>query len=380
MNIDLLFPTLTGDLTKLPQADPAGSDGTGQEFEDMLVQQSKAQQENSRPQKKAEDKKAPEKPEQKSTQEDEATEKGGELAAALVTSQPVVPIAAFEEAQVTVSEDGTVILEPAVVEGIAQEQTAEIVETVEVQPEETEQQEQPVEAQFQQAAEAVEEAPVEEQPKVEAEVTTVEAGARETGRPEAAVQRSNEGERSQDEDMDADIGQQSQPVFRDVKAAPVKVGDARLTHIEPEPVEPQNAQQMAGVLSRAIQGGADMVRIQLNPANLGSVTIELTRDAAGVISIVMTPETARAAEILTQNSSSLMAALTEKGEFTASIAIVVPENNENAGMMMNPDGHNGNAQEDEEDGKKKKHDDRTEGVNAADFLSQLRLGLVGRAE
>ena len=377
MNIDLLFPTLTGDLTKLPQADPAGSDGTGQEFEDMLVQQSKAQQENSRPQKKAEDKKAPEKPEQKSTQEDEATEKGGELAAALVTSQPVVPIAAFEEAQVTVSEDGTVILEPAVVEGIAQEQTAEIVETVEVQPEETVQQEQPVEAQFQQSAEAVEEAPVEAQPKVEAEVTTVEAGARETGRPEAAVQRSNEGERSQDEDMDADIGQQSQPVFRDAKAAPVKVADVQ------RPVdaqEPQAPQQIANHVVDALEQGQNMVRIQLNPANLGSVTIELTRDAAGVISIVMTPETARAAEILTQNSSSLMMALTEKGEFTASIAIVVPENNENAGMMMNPDGHNGNAQEDEEDGKKKKHDDRTEGVNAADFLSQLRLGLVGRAE
>lgn len=377
MNIDLLFPTLTGDLTKLPQADPAGSDGTGQEFEDMLVQQSKSQQENSRPQKKAEDKKAPEKPEQKSTQEDEATEKGGELAAALVTSQPVVPIAAFEEAQVTVSEDGTVILEPAVVEGIAQEQTAEIVETVEVQPEETVQQEQPVEAQFQQSAEAVEEAPVEEQPKVEAEVTTVEAGARETGRPEAAVQRSNEGERSQDEDMDADIGQQSQPVFRDAKAAPVKVADVQ------RPVdaqEPQAPQQIANHVVDALEQGQNMVRIQLNPANLGSVTIELTRDAAGVISIVMTPETARAAEILTQNSSSLMMALTEKGEFTASIAIVVPENNENAGMMMNPDGHNGNAQEDEEDGKKKKHDDRTEGVNAADFLSQLRLGLVGRAE
>ncbi len=377
MNIDLLFPTLTGDLTKLPQADPAGSDGTGQEFEDMLVQQSKAQQENSRPQKKAEDKKAPEKPEQKSTQEDEATEKGGELAAALVTSQPVVPIAAFEEAQVTVSEDGTVILEPAVVEGIAQEQTAGIVETVEVQPEETVQQEQPVEAQFQQAAEAVEEAPVEEQPKVEAEAVTEEAGARETGRPEVTVQRSNEGERSQDEEVDADIGQQSQPVFRDAKAAPVKVADVQ------RPVdaqEPQAPQQIANHVVDALEQGQNMVRIQLNPANLGSVTIELTRDAAGVISLVMTPETARAAEILTQNSSSLMMALTEKGEFTASIAIVVPENNENAGMMMNPDGHNGNAQEDEEDGKKKKHDDRTEGVNAADFLSQLRLGLVGRAE
>lgn len=64
MNIDLLFPTLTGDLAKLPKADPAGSEGAGQEFEEMLVQQSEAQQGNSRPQKKAEENEAPEKPKQ----------------------------------------------------------------------------------------------------------------------------------------------------------------------------------------------------------------------------------------------------------------------------------------------------------------------------
>ncbi len=380
MNIDLLFPTLTGDLAKLPKADPAGSEGAGQEFEEMLVQQSEAQQGNSRPQKKAEEKETPEKPEQKSTQEEKTAEEGGQLAAALVTSQPVVPIAAFEEAQVTVSEDGTVILEPAIAEGIGQEQAAGVVETVEMQPEETVRQEQPVEAQFQQTAETVQEAPVEEQPKAEAEVTNVEPGAKETGRPEVTVQRSKEGDRPQDEDMDADAGQQSQPVFHDVKSAPVKVGDTRLTHLEPEPVEPQNAQQMAGVLSRAIQGGADLVRIQLNPANLGSVTIELTRDAAGAISIVMTPETARAADLLSSHTTNLMASLAQRGENVANVQVNMPENSENAGMMMNPDGHNGNAPENEEDGRKKKREDRTEGVNAADFLSQLRLGLIGRAE
>ena len=48
--------------------------------------------------------------------------------------------------------------------------------------------------------------------------------------------------------------------------------------------------------------------------------------------------------------------------------------------MMNPDGHNGQNREDEDDGKKKKQESRTEGVSAADFLSQLRLGLVGNVE
>lgn len=60
MNIDLLFPTLTGDLTQTAKANPADQGGSGQDFEDMLVQQSKAQQqENSRPQKKTEDKRPP---------------------------------------------------------------------------------------------------------------------------------------------------------------------------------------------------------------------------------------------------------------------------------------------------------------------------------
>lgn len=137
---------------------------------------------------------------------------------------------------------------------------------------------------------------------------------------------------------------------------------------------------MAGVLSRAIQGGADLVRIQLNPANLGSVTIELTRDAAGAISIVMTPETARAADLLSSHTTNLMASLAQRGENVANVQVNMPENSENAGMMMNPDGHNGNAPENEEEGRKKKRENRTEGVNAADFLSQLRLGLIGRAE
>lgn len=373
MNIDLLFPTLTGDMTQLPQAKSADSAGDGQEFEDMLVQQSKAQQGNSRPQKKAEDKKAPEKPEQKSTQEDEAAEEGGELAAALVTSQPVVPIAAFDTAEVKVAEDGTVILEPTGMEGIAQEQAAEVVGTAEVQPETVPQQEQVQEVQFQQAAETVQGAPKQEQPKVESQEVLEDTDVKDTGKPEITVQESQQDGKPRDEEMEANVEQQSQPVFHNVRSTPVKVADVQRP-VDAE--EPQAPQQIANDVLQAIEQGQNVVRIQLNPANLGSVTIELSRDAAGQLSIIMNPETARAASILTQHSSSLMAVLMNSGETTVSIEVNMPENAENAGMMMNPDGHNGQNPEDEDE-KKKKQQDRTEGVNAVDFLSQLRLGLIG---
>lgn len=377
MNIDLLFPTLTGDLTQTAKANPADQGGSGQDFEDMLVQQSKAQQqENSRPQKKTEDKKAPEKPEQeKSTQEDEVPEEGGELAAALVTSQPVVPIAAFDAAQVVVGEDGTVILEPAAVEDAVQGQVMEAIETPEAQPEVIPQQEQENEEAIpQQETGVVQEAPKEEQPKVEGQNIREEVRVQDGDKPETTVQKAQQGDKPKDGEMEANVEQQSQPVFQDVKAAPVKVGDVqRPVDVE----EPQAPQQIAQNVLNALEQGQSVVRLQLNPANLGSVTIELSRDAAGQLTIVMNPETVRAANILTEHSSSLMATLANNGEFTVMISVTMPEDAENAGMMMNPDGHNGQNPEDEDDEKKKKRQPRTEGVNAADFLSQLRLGLVG---
>lgn len=374
MNIDLLFPTLTGDLLKPAQSDQMSAEGSGQEFEDMLVQQSKAQQENSRPQKKTETKKEPEKAEQKDNKEEEApAEEGSELAAALVTSQPVMPITPFDAAQVTVAEDGTVILEPAVVEETAPVQ-AEAAEAVEAMPEAA-----PQEEIHQQAAQPTEvketteqAAPRQEEPK--AEITVEErADAPETHKTETAVRRPQQGEKPRDDEPQVSVEQQSQPMFRDVKSAPVKVGEAQRP-VEAE--EPQAPQQMAGNVIRAMEQGQDVVRIQLTPANLGSVTVELTRSAEGQLTIVMNPETARAANILTQHSSSLMNILMDSGEASVNIVVNMPENTENAGMMMNPDGHNGQAGENGEQ-QKKKQEDHTEGVNPTDFLSQLRLGLVG---
>ena len=123
-----------------------------------------------------------------------------------------------------------------------------------------------------------------------------------------------------------------------------------------------------------------MVLVQLNPIELGSVTIELSRTAAGELTIVMNPDNARAANILNAHAENLIASLAEKGENVVSVHVNMPEDTENAGMMMDPDGHNGQNREDEDDGKKKKRESRTEGVSAADFLSQLRLGLIGNVE
>jgi len=384
MNIDLLFPTLTGDLAQLAQANPADPGQDGQEFEEMLVQQSKAQREDGEPQKKAEEKKAPEEPEQKSTQEDEAAEEGGNLAAALVTSQPVVPIVAFDTAEVKVAEDGTVILEPAMTEGVVQEQQptqeqqpAEIMEMAEAQPEAAPQQEQPQEAEVRQAAGMVREAPKQEQPKTDGQTIQEEAKVQDTDKPRIAVQKPQENARSQDEEMDANVEQESQPVFQNVKAAPVKVGEANPQYLVEEPQDPENSHQLAGTLNQALQDGSDMVLIQLNPANLGRVAIELSRNAAGELTIVMNPQTTRAADILNAHTDNLIASLMERGENVASVQVNMPEDTQNAGMMVNPDGHNGQTPSDEDDGKKKKRQEHTGGVSALDFLSQLRLGLVG---
>ena len=119
-----------------------------------------------------------------------------------------------------------------------------------------------------------------------------------------------------------------------------------------------------------------MVRIQLNPANLGNLTIEIARDEAGVLTIIMHPETAKAAQLLQQHSGALIHALWDEGKPAVSVMVAMPEENQNAGMFLNPDGHNRQDQEEDDERKKRKSQNQTESVSAADFLSQLRLGLI----
>lgn len=382
MNIDLLFTTLAGDLAQMGQTvSPAEPGQEGQEFEDMLLQQSKAAQAKRKDEmnsKKPEKKEDPEKPEDTSTQEEEITEEGGELAAALVTSQPVVSFAVFNTGEIQASEEGNVVPEAA---GLADapQQLAEnapmadgnlnAVPEQQAQPEETGFQPQTIETQPEQQA------PQQEAPAVQAEETQPELTVQQEEQPkvEARQTQAQPEEKSGEETQDAEMLPESRPLFQEVKAAPVKVGEAQ----QPVEVEkPEAPQQLAGQLAQAIDQGESMVRIQLNPANLGNLTIEIARDEAGVLTIVMHPETAKAAQLLQQHSGALIHALWDEGKPAVSVMVTMPEENQNAGMFLNPDGHNRQDQEEDDERKKRKSQNRTESVSAADFLSQLRLGLI----
>lgn len=372
MNIDILFPALTGDMTQLGQGAAVDPNQNGQEFEDMLLQQSKAsnaQQKADNSSKKSEDKPKPEKTQQKSTQEDEATEEGGELAAALVTSQPVVPFELVSLPDFQVMEEGAEVLE-------ALNPDVPVEELLPVTGEEavvSTQQEAPVELAPEQAVEtAPETLPKQEAPAAEAQDVQPQAEvAQDVEVKVVASHAQSQDEAELEEDgQEENIFQESTPLFHDVKAAPVKVGDVQ----KPVDVEePEAPQQIAGQVAQAIQQGESMVRIQLNPANLGSVTIELTRDAAGQLTVMMHPETARAYNALAQHMNSLTLMLMSKSENGVVVTIESPEENQNPNMF-DPNGHNGQAKENDE--QKKKQKDQTGGVNPTDFLSQLRLGLV----
>lgn len=382
MNIDLLFTALAGDIAQMGQtALPAEPGQEGQEFEDMLLQQSKAAQAKRKEElisKKPEKKEEPAKPEDKGAQEEEITEEGGELAAALVTSQPVVPLPVFNAGETKGAEESSVVLETNPLGNLPQQQVVENVPVAEsdldampkqqVQPEEAGLKQPVFEAQPEQAQE-------QKAPAMQTAEAQPELAVQQKEQPKAAVHhvQAQPEEKVSDEPQDVEVFQESRPLFREVKAAPVKVGEAQ----QPVEVEkPEAPQQIAGQIAQAIDQGQSTVRIQLNPANLGNLTIEIARSETGAITVIMQPETAKAANLLQQHSNALIHALWEEGKPAVTVAVTMPEENQNAGMFLNPDGHNRQGQEEDDERKKRKPQNRADGVNAADFLSQLRLGLV----
>ncbi len=95
MNLDLLIQGVAADIIHNVQTTVPGDSGSEEEdFEAMLLKQSQAakpQRKEEAPKDKADGKQETEESQKNSTKGQETTEKGQEVAAALVTSQPVVP-------------------------------------------------------------------------------------------------------------------------------------------------------------------------------------------------------------------------------------------------------------------------------------------------
>ena len=164
-----------------------------------------------------------------------------------------------------------------------------------------------------------------------------------------------------------DAQQAPQPLFHDVKAAPVKVGevyDAAGTE------EANVAQQVDAGIAQALEKGESMVRIQLNPENLGSVTVELTRSAEGVIRVALTAHSSETRSLLERHAGMLQGLLSSRTQQNVEVSVQRQQESQQ-NQNQNYDGRNGSAQDGEHQrGRKQKQTD------SQDFIQQLRLGLI----
>lgn len=159
------------------------------------------------------------------------------------------------------------------------------------------------------------------------------------------------------------------PLFQDVEAAPVRVGDAVVDMSAPaQEVETS----LANVLKSAMDQGEQQLTIKLSPANLGTVVAEFTRTPQGVLHVVLHAETEQTAKLLGDHASSLGLLLQDSGRGQVRVEVPQPQQGQ---QLWQQNQENSHSQQQQQQQQQQQHAPRQE---TETFLHQLRLGLVGR--
>ena len=178
---------------------------------------------------------------------------------------------------------------------------------------------------------------------------------------EAAQEKSQEGEDNQK----AEVMTASQPLFKDVKAAPVKVGE----NFQLDTEQPDMEQKLADTIRFAAQQDLRQIEIKLSPENLGNMTIKLTQASDGTLQVVLHTDNAKAANLLGQHLDNLNAALQSYNH--NEVRVEVRENSQQPEQQQHqqtdPDGHNQQQQQ------QRQH--QKDSGQSEDFIQKLRLGL-----
>ena len=164
------------------------------------------------------------------------------------------------------------------------------------------------------------------------------------------------------------------PVFGYINAEPVKVAS-----VQEQPVEleaPDGMEQLRGRIEEFLTDaeGNSYVELTLSPPELGKITVSLLQTPEGALRIQLSASTARAAEILGRNTEGLQQLLASRQRPEVRVENV--ENNAQPYIFINPNEDNGQDRRNQQQNQKKRDEDRHENSDI-DFISQLRLGLVG---
>ena len=134
--------------------------------------------------------------------------------------------------------------------------------------------------------------------------------------------------------------QAPQQLFHDVKAVPVKVGDV---YQDPE-TEANVAKQVDTGLAQALEKGDSMVRIQLNPEHLGSVTVEITHSAEGIIHVALNAHSSETRSLLERHAGELQNLVASRTQQEVEVNVQRQQESQQ-GQNQNYDGPNGHAQD-----------------------------------
>lgn len=175
-----------------------------------------------------------------------------------------------------------------------------------------------------------------------------------------------------EEDADGNVGfklldveQAPQKLFHDVKAAPIKVA-------EPEQAQKADVpQQLDKGIAQAVENGESTVRIELNPASLGSVTVEISRSAEGILKVALSAHSSETRGLLERHASDLQGLLGSRTNQTVEVEVQRQSESQPDQNQQNYDGHNGHNQHGREN-RRSRHDEQ----HSRDFAQQLRLGLI----
>lgn len=175
------------------------------------------------------------------------------------------------------------------------------------------------------------------------------------------------GDQNEDANLDAQDMTASQPLFKDVEAAPVKVGE----NFQLDTQDADMEAKLADTIRFAAQQGLKQIEIKLSPENLGSLTVKLTQSADGTLQVVLHTSNAKAANLLNQHLDNLNAALqsyNQNGEVRVEVQRG-EEGQQAQHQQADPDGHNQQQQQERQQRQDESH--------SGDFIQKLRLGLFG---
>jgi len=166
-------------------------------------------------------------------------------------------------------------------------------------------------------------------------------------------------------------------LFEEVDVVPVKVGeatDAQQTTATVDIESPEAEQQIGETVSEAIENGQESVLVKLNPRNLGEMTVEISKANDGTIGVLLKATSQKTVTILQQHLNGLEMQLLHSTHSEVKVEVQSGSESQQTENQMNPDGRNGsNAQKNPH----RNPEHRAEETRAQDFIQQLRLGLVG---